>query len=100
MTVQQMIDALSKINPSAVVCLSVEELTYSEIDGVKDATEHHGVALLTLDPQSEVARALNPSTFDTSIYRDAVNGDGPLAGQWADKPHRLVYDLCRYIEGS
>lgn len=26
-------------------------------------------------------------------YKDAVNGIGPLAPRWADKPHRLVYDL-------
>ena len=26
-------------------------------------------------------------------YKDAVNGIGPLAPEWADKPHRLVYDL-------
>lgn len=32
-----------------------------------------------------------------SDYRGAVNGDGPLAGQWADKPHRLVYDLCNEV---
>ena len=27
-------------------------------------------------------------------YKDAVNGIGPLAHEWADKPHRLVYDLA------
>ena len=27
-------------------------------------------------------------------YRNAPSGEGPLAGEWADKPHRLVYDLC------
>lgn len=27
-------------------------------------------------------------------YRDAMSGDGPLAGTWLDKPHRLVYDLA------
>ena len=27
-------------------------------------------------------------------YKDAVNGTGPLAHEWADKPHRLVYDLA------
>lgn len=30
--------------------------------------------------------------------RKAVGGEGPRAGDWADKPHRLVYDLCREIE--
>jgi hypothetical protein len=30
-------------------------------------------------------------------YYLAPSGDGPQAGQWADKPHRLVYDLCRAV---
>ncbi|WWT39560.1 hypothetical protein [Microcystis phage Mae-JY02] len=30
--------------------------------------------------------------------RDAVNGKGPKAYDWSDKPHRLIYDLCREIE--
>lgn len=34
-------------------------------------------------------------TFD---YRLAIAGYGPYAGDWADKPHRLVYDLCNIIE--
>jgi hypothetical protein len=34
-------------------------------------------------------------TFD---YRRAISGEGPHAADWDDKPHRLVYDLCREIE--
>ena len=30
--------------------------------------------------------------------RQAVNGDGPFAAEWKDKPHRLVYDLCLAVE--
>ena len=30
--------------------------------------------------------------------RNAISGNGPLAYTWEDKPHRLVYDLCREIE--
>ena len=30
--------------------------------------------------------------------RMAIEGDGPRSGDWADKPHRLVFDLCREIE--
>ncbi len=30
-------------------------------------------------------------------YRRALGGEGPLAAQWKDKPHRLVYDLCTEI---
>lgn len=38
-----------------------------------------------------------PTQF-TYTYRRAMNGKGPLAFQWKDKPHRLIFDLCREIE--
>lgn len=31
-------------------------------------------------------------------YRNAPSGTGPLAAEWADKPHRLVYDMAAEIE--
>jgi hypothetical protein len=31
-------------------------------------------------------------------YRNAPSGIGPLAAQWKDKPHRLLYDLCTTLE--
>ena len=30
-------------------------------------------------------------------YQDAIAGKGPKAHDWSDKPHRLVYDLCREV---
>lgn len=30
-------------------------------------------------------------------YRNAPQGVGPMAGEWKDKPHRLVYDLCAEV---
>lgn len=30
-------------------------------------------------------------------YIDAISGEGPLAGDWEDKPHRLIYDLCAML---
>jgi hypothetical protein len=30
--------------------------------------------------------------------RMAVSGEGPRSGDWFDKPHRIVYDLCQEIE--
>jgi hypothetical protein len=36
--------------------------------------------------------------MDTHDYRIAPGGDGPQAADWADKPHRLIYDLCAEIE--
>jgi hypothetical protein len=35
--------------------------------------------------------------INTGDYRNAPSGEGPLAGQWADKPHRLVYDLANEV---
>lgn len=32
--------------------------------------------------------------------RIAVSGKGPRAYDWSDKPHRLIYDLCREIEAA
>ena len=34
----------------------------------------------------------------TDDYRNAPGGTGPQAATWKDKPHRLVYDLCREVE--
>jgi hypothetical protein len=34
----------------------------------------------------------------TEDFRNAPSGIGPLAYEWSDKPHRLVYDLIREIE--
>jgi hypothetical protein len=31
-------------------------------------------------------------------FRNAPSGKGPLAAEWADKPHRLIYDLCHRLE--
>jgi hypothetical protein len=33
-----------------------------------------------------------------SDYREAISGEGPRAGDWEDKPHRLVYDLLRVVD--
>lgn len=37
-------------------------------------------------------------TQKTYEFRLAVSGEGPLAYQWSDKPHRLLYDACSIIE--
>lgn len=40
----------------------------------------------------------HPPTKETYDFRLAVSGQGCLAYQWADKPHRLLYDACSIIE--
>ena len=39
-------------------------------------------------------RETNPDTRD---YLLAMTGEGPQANNWADKPHRLVYDLINKV---
>jgi hypothetical protein len=36
--------------------------------------------------------------YTLADYRNAPSGEGPLAAEWADKPHRLVYDLVAKLE--
>ena len=36
--------------------------------------------------------------LNTNDYRIAPGGEGPQASTWKDKPHRLIYDLCREVE--
>lgn len=36
--------------------------------------------------------------LNTTDYRNGPSGEGPQAGEWADKPHRLVYDLCNEVD--
>lgn len=31
-------------------------------------------------------------------YREAPGGIGPLASEWKDKPHRLIYDLTNMVK--
>lgn len=40
----------------------------------------------------------HPVTPISYQYRMAPSGEGPHAADWADKPHRIVYDACRDIE--
>lgn len=40
----------------------------------------------------------HPPIDFTLPFRQAMSGEGKLAFTWSDKPHRLIYDLCRYIE--
>lgn len=41
--------------------------------------------------------AQGPSLDD---YMNAPSGIGPLAAEWKDKPHRLVYDLVKRLEAT
>ena len=59
---------------------------------------------LTLIPQEELERLKNDCEIPdvptklTYHLRRAVSGEGDYADEWDDKPHRLIYDVCREIE--
>lgn len=36
--------------------------------------------------------------MDLDDYKGAPSGLGPRAAEWADKPHRLIYDLIHIAE--
>jgi hypothetical protein len=38
--------------------------------------------------------------YTTQDFRDAIGGKGPLAYTWSDKPHRLLFDLLKFIEAN
>lgn len=40
------------------------------------------------------------SDLVTQDYRNAPSGIGPMAEEWSDKPHRLVYDLCAEVDNT
>lgn len=42
-----------------------------------------------------------PLPHKLEAYYDAMSGEGDVAYDWKDKPHRLIYDLiayCRFLE--
>ncbi len=54
------------------------------------------------EPRDEALRtravSIHGTTWTTWDYRVAPANEGPLAYDWSDKPHRLVYDLCDMLE--
>lgn len=53
-----------------------------------------------LTPLEQMPGYTNPLIFGQYSVRDyhiAPSGEGPKAFEWQDKPHRLVYDLCRAL---
>jgi len=46
----------------------------------------------------QVVEPVAVGEFTTDDYRQAPAGVGPLAAEWDDKPHRLIYDLCNRLE--
>lgn len=53
------------------------------------------IAAREAELKQEAERLLRHALED---YRNAPSNIGPLAAQWIDKPHRLVYDLKTALE--
>lgn len=51
-----------------------------------------------LEELQRLAGIPNLPTQLTYECRKAMSGEGPRAFTWTDKPHRLIFDLCRRIE--
>lgn len=47
----------------------------------------------------QIATSASVTIFDTEKYRTEIFDENTeLGAEWADKPHRIVYDLCDEIE--
>jgi hypothetical protein len=53
-----------------------------------------------LSGEREALPSYAPLEHPLHDYWIAPSGEGPLAATWADKPHRLLYDLIRAAAGS
>jgi hypothetical protein len=51
-----------------------------------------------MSEHKDLLKQLVEAPYGTEDYRQAPSGNGPLASEWEDKPHRLVYDLCSKVE--
>ena len=63
---------------------------------------HQETLLVELDEETggmHVKSISGPGAPDLDDFIAAVGGEGPLATQWADEPHRLVYDLVARLRG-
>lgn len=59
--------------------------------------------MITLEQKKKLqfdARTPDLPTDLTYECRIAITGEGKRGFEWQDKPHRLVYDLCRQVEAD
>jgi hypothetical protein len=83
--------------PTVIVTLLVEvESRQALADIMHAGAEHSGHTYRVVLFNEKLPYRRLPYTVDD--YRNAPSDIGPLAAEWKDKPHRLVYDLCREVE--
>lgn len=71
----------------------------------ENTPENSSLLDIPMKPTKEMIEALqadtgipHPPTDLTYECRLGVNGEGPRAATWDDKPHRLVFELCLEVE--
>ena len=65
---------------------------------IEDLPAMHLATNAELEALKKAAGIAHLPTQLTFEARLAIGGEGPRAYDWSDKPHRIVYDLCREIE--
>lgn len=77
---------------------------FIDLDGQTTVGPHYGSRAELLADLDRFARDFGATEtgpklhYSLEDYRNALSGEGPLAAEWKDKPHRLVYDLCEVLE--
>lgn len=64
-------------------------------DAEKDIVERAKLEQMQLD--CDIPNLPTQLTYQAVM---AISGEGPRAYDWQDKPHRIVYDLCREVEAQ
>lgn len=70
---------------------------------LRDRADHLGLSVddaLLMRAAADALSAAQRVADDVELenYRLAPSGVGPLAAEWADKPHRLIYDLVNRVK--
>jgi hypothetical protein len=85
-------------DPDRVCHLNYEECPRSEPHDISECGMFDTIQLTPPRPamtDRTKEEGMTPEQIDE--YRNAPSGIGPHADQWTDKPHRLVYDLCKAL---
>ncbi len=53
--------------------------------------------LTPLEQYPNYEKTLVLGEYSVKDYHASISGEGPRSFDWSDKPHRLVYDLCRAL---
>lgn len=95
------------MNPVDLVSDGVERIqlalneckfTLEQLQAVEEIFQRGLNSTRQIIAKAENAEVVEDDRLNTSEYREAPSGRGPHASEWLDKPHRLVYDLCKEVD--